>query len=212
MQITTRSFAGKFHWPTTNVVNLLDKQLILFYRSWGSVDYNQKLTDEISHYLATAQADIEVTSPFEYKENLSSLANKMRVSLLLAHDYFCKVVNKSEFTVGFEVSVFLRNKQELAWASTGRFSLKKSHSDYLQTIFEVGSDLDSQVLLPADLLGAEGDFEIHAGSVNFNEQSQYVISSVFQGELIRQLSLDSQLHFLPTSTETAYWYSIIKGD
>lgn len=212
MQITTRSFAGKFHWPSTNVVTLLDKQLSIFFRSWGSVDYNQKLTDEISHYLATAQADIEVTSPFEYKENLSSLANKTRVSLLLAHDYFCKFVNKSEFTVGFEACVFLRNKQELAWASAGRFSLKKIHSNYLQTIFELGSDLDSQILLPADLLGAEVDSEIHAGSVNCSEQSQYVISSVFQGELTRQLSLDGQLHFLPTSSDTAYWYSVIKGD
>lgn len=212
MQIMTRSFAGKFHWPTTNVVNLLDKQLSIFFRSWGSVDYNQKLIDEISHYLATAQADIEVTSPFEYKENLSSLANKTRVSLLLAHDYFCKVVNKSEFAVGFEACVFLRNKQELAWASSGRFSLKKIHSDYLQTIFEVGSDLDSQILLPADLIGAESDFEIHAGSVDFNDESQYFIASVFHGELTRQLSLDGQLHFLPTHSETAYWYSVIKGD
>ena len=80
----------------TNVLNLLDDQLILVLRSWGSSDYNQKFIDEVKHYLSSTQADIEVTTPFDYQENLSGLANRTRVSLLLAHDLFYKSENKNE--------------------------------------------------------------------------------------------------------------------
>ena len=178
MKWMSRSSQQKIKMPTTHVYHLLDDQLSLVVRAWGSQEYNQKLIDEVSHYLSSAQADLDVTTPFEYKENLSSLANKTRIALLLAQDYFCSAQNKTEFTVGFEVLVIFKIKNELAWSSVGRFSLKKIQKSYLQTLFECGTDIDQEVLLPAELLGVERDIEINSGSMKTIPQSQILISSV----------------------------------
>lgn len=211
MKTVVRSFMPDQKWPTTQVLHLLDGQMTLCFRSWGSQDYNQKLIDEVTHYMSSAQADIDVTSPFDFKENLSSLANKARIALLLVHDYFYKVTNKNEFLVGFEALILFRLKKEIAWASVGRFSLQKIQSDYLQTIFEVGSDLDSQILLPAQLLGVEIDVELQVGSVEASETSELLVCSVFEGRLTQLPSLKAEVQFTTTTPKTAYWYVLIKG-
>ena len=96
MKLNTRSAVFKNHLPATQTYQSLNNQLTVFLRAWGSVEYNQKVIDEITHYLSTTQADIEVTTPFDYVESLSSLANRARVSLLLAHDLFYKTDNRNE--------------------------------------------------------------------------------------------------------------------
>lgn len=202
--------------PTTQVYTLLDNQLILFVRPWGSQDYNQKLIDEITHYLSSAQADIDVTSPFDYHENLTSLANRTRIALLLAHDLFYKTENSTEFIVGFEVAVVFRVKNQLAWSSVGRFGLKKIFQGSANTIFQCGADLDSEALLPVQMLGIEKEIEIQSGSLLFEGDLQLLLYSTYGGEISILPSvhgqLQSEIQIESRQPQSTYWYSLIKSD
>ncbi len=212
MKWLTRSSQQNLKMPATQIYHLLDNQMTLVVRAWGSQEFNQKLIDEISFYLSSAQADLDVTSPFDFRENLSSLANKTRISLLLAHDFFYKSQNKTEFAVGFEATVFFQNKNELAWSSVGRFSLKKVRDLYLQTLFDCGTDRDEQTLLPVELLGAEKEVEIISGSVFLETQTQLLLTSVFGGDLVFESVSAKQANLQPIKNTMTYWYSLITVD
>ncbi|MBC7421662.1 MAG: hypothetical protein H7328_13115 [Bdellovibrio sp.] len=212
MNILTRTQQTKIKLPATQVYQLLDNQLTIFLRPWGSQDYNQKVIDEISHYLSSAQADIDVTSPFDFHENLTSLANKTRIALLLAHDYFYKSENATEFNVGFEATIFFQLKNELAWSSVGRFGLKKIQKEKVSTLYESGSDLDSETLLPVQLIGIEKEIEIQSGSLVFEKKLQLLLYSSFNGELNVTDTQRSQVKIETKDNDATYWYSLIKSD
>lgn len=198
--------------PTTQVYHLLDNQMTLVVRAWGSQEFNQKLIDEVSSYLSSAQADLDVTSPFDFKENLSGLANKTRISLLLAHDFFYKTQNKNDFSIGFEVAVFFQNKHELAWASVGRFALRRIQNMYVQTLFDLGTDRDDEILLPIDLLGAEKEVEMVSGSISLTPQTVLLLESVYAGQLVFDLKSLSHVSPRPINNSMSYWYSLISVD
>ena len=120
-----------------------------------------------------------MTSPFDYLENLTSLANKVRISLLLAHDYFYKVENKNSLSVGFETTVLMKVKNEIAWAAVGRFDLFKITKHGSQILSGTGTDRDQVILLPVDMLGVEKDFEMRCGSLLVTNES-LLISSTYK--------------------------------
>ena len=201
---------------TTYMTGLLDHQLILILRAWGSIDYNQKFIDEIEHYLSSTQADLEVTIPFHFQDNLSSLANRTRISLLLVHDLFLKNENKNEYTVGFEATVLFKSKGELAWSSVGRFSIEKISRNalgpYLTTYTKNGSDLDTEVLLPVQLIGVERDLDISSGSMKISDEETLVISSTFGCNiLINEQDQQLQCPIDVNSSRGAYWFAVISG-
>lgn len=212
MFIEVHMHQGNYKMPRTSVHQLLDDKLIIFLRSWGSQDYDQKFIEEVMHFLSTAQADINVTSPFDYLENLTSLANKVRISLLLAHDYFNKIENKNSLSVGFETTVLMKVKNEIAWAAVGRFDLYKINDQGLQILSATGSDQDQFVLLPVDLLGVEKNFEMRCGSIQATNEP-LLISSTYKNSLKLQngenLKNEVVEHSDPNGT---YWFSKIKSE
>jgi hypothetical protein len=206
----TRSAFSQLQFASTNVYQQLNDQLIIVVRSWGSSEYNQKLVDEITHYLSTTQADIEVTTPFDYQESLSSLANRTRVAMLLAHDLFYKTDNKNEYVVGFESLVLFRSKNEVAWSSVGRFSIAKLHNGELNYLNRCGTDLDIETLMPAELMGLEKEINVHSGSFSFGTDSKVVVASTFNCELtIADASSISSLVEVNTGDKGAYWVSVV---
>ncbi len=209
MKISTRSAAFKNHLPTTQVYQSLNDQLTVFLRAWGSVEYNQKVIDEVTHYLSTTQADIEVTTPFDYVESLSSLANRARVALLLAHDLFYKTDNRNEYVVGFEVMILFRAKNEIAWAGAGRFSISKLINNKLIQIHSMGTDLDEETLLPAQLIGLEKQIGVQAGSIAVNDASKIVVSSLFDAEMSLGNSSSASSLVEITPSQSTYWYSVV---
>lgn len=210
MKVISRTGSTGQRFTATNVLNLLDDQLILILRSWGSFDYNQRFTDEVAHYLSSTQADVEVTTPFEYQENLSPLANRTRTSLLLAHDLFYKSENKNEYIVGFEAMVLFKSKNELAWSSVGRFAIDKVVDKSFCTLVKNGSDLDIEVLLPVQLIGVEREIDISSGSIVLNSEDKVVISSTYKCNIKLNSdapSVDSMVDI--ENSNGAYWFSVI---
>lgn len=212
MKTQIQSHFGTQKMPPTQLYSLLDDQLLIFVRSWASQDYNQKFVDEIMHYLSTAQADIEITSPFDFQENLSTLTNKIRISLLLAHDYFYKTENKSSFSVGFETLVVMRHKQEIAWGSVGRFDIYSLKDNQINLISAVGTDRDQDVLLPIELIGVEKDVDIRLGSLRVDGQ-QLVASSLYKTQQ-HQFKFDSDANedMIDSANQGSYWFSRIALD
>jgi hypothetical protein len=196
----------------TQTYELLDGKLVLVLRAWGSTDYNQKFVDEVMQYLSSAEADLELTTPFDFHDGITSLANKLRVSLLMAHDYFYKNDNKSEYTVGFESLLLYKKNKELAWATVGRFNLDLIRANHRQIILKKGSDLDGEVLLPMQMVGVEKDIDVLAGSIVFENDSKLLISSVYKCDLefekiIEQQKFDIEINNL----EGSYWYAFYQS-
>ena len=209
MQIQTRSASLHHQMPTTQTFQLLNNQLTIFLRPWGPSEYNQKVVDEITHYLSTTQADIEVTTPFDYLESLSSLANRTRVAVLLAHDLLYKTDNRAEYVVGFELMVLFKFRLELAWASVGRFSLSKVMHDHMNTIVSNGTDSDCEALLPVQLIGLEKEISVQAGSIVFDDHSKVVVSSGYNCEFkVNEGGYGSAL-IEPTPSQSTYWFSVV---
>lgn len=170
---------GKFKLPPTNVYSLLDDHLLIFLRSWNGADANQKVIDEINHFLSAANADLEVTTPFEFVENLSSLANKVRISILLANDVVFKTENKEQFQQGYEIAVIFKNNNELAWSTVGRFELSAQKQASFFSISHGGQFLDDQVLLPVALLGIDREPKVLSGSIGVKNLEKLEVCSEF---------------------------------
>lgn len=212
MRYEISSRQGQHKLPPTTSYLLLDDQLIVFLRAWGSQDYNQKFISEITHFLSTAQADIEITSPFDLIENRTTLANKVRISLLLAHDYFFKVENKNTLSVGFELAVVMRNRGELAWGAVGRFDIHKLSDKCPILISSEGSDQDETMLLPVDLLGVEKSLSLRCGSL-VETKDDILVSSVYQGALNLLAPEKNKAWQIEISNlDATYWFSKVKSE
>lgn len=210
MKISTRSANHTQQLPSTQVYQQLNNQLTIFLRTWGSSEYNQKVIDEITHYLSTTQADIEVTTPFDYLESLSSLANRTRVSLLLAHDLLYKTDNRNEYLVGFECLVLFKNKKELAWSSVGRFAISKIHEERLNTIVALGTDLDEEALLPVQLMGLEKEITVVSGSVAVGEDTKLLVASSFNSDL-KLVDGVGAASIEVSPNNATYWFSLVNA-
>ena len=209
MKIKTRSSNFQQQLPSTQIIQALNGQLTLFLRGWGGTEYNQKVSDEIVHYVSSTEADIEVTTPFQYLESLTALTNRTRVALLLAHDLVYKNDNRGEYTVGFEVMVVLRAKNELAWSSVGRFSLAKIEKNYLNQLLSSGSDLDDQILLPVHLMGVEREIHVNSGSLQLGERTKVLISSGTNCTFKLSEAPESAEPIDVTPSDSTYWFSIL---
>jgi hypothetical protein len=171
--------SDKYKFPTTQVHSLLDDQLLIFLRSWNGIDANQKIIDEINHFLSAANADLEVTTPFDFIENLSSLANKVRISTLLANDIIYKTENKEKYLHGYELAIIFKNQQEIAWSTVGRFEIQAVKNQKSISISHGGQFLDDQILLPVSLLGIEREPAVSTGSIAVKNLDQMIVSSAF---------------------------------
>ena len=199
--------------PATNVLSLLDNQLLLILRAWGSAEHNQKFVDEVLHYLSSTQADLDLTTPFDYQENLSELANRTRVSLLLAHDYFYRNENKNEYLVGFEATALFKSKGEVAWSSVGRFGVGKIEDNSVRFFFNNGSDLDNECLFPVQLIGIEREIDISSGSMKLETDDRVIVVSNFKNEIIiNDGSTTAQSSVDIKKADGACWFSVITSE
>ena len=178
MKSKISSHNGTQKFPQTHVHSLLNDNLLVCVRLWSGPEVEQKAVDEILRYLSAADADLEVTTPFDYIESLSSLSNKVRVALLLANEALY-VDNKEKYSQGFEIAICYKHGKEISLGSVGRFAFTAQKKDKKFLMFESGGFLDDLVLLPTDLLGIEREVDIKCTSVSTRDLSLIQISSNF---------------------------------
>lgn len=169
---------GILKLPQTTVFSEMSSDLLIFIRSWCGDDLQQKVLNEITRYLSATDADLEVTSPFEYIENLSSLANKMRIAILMANEALYSE-NKDQYKYGYEVAVCFKKSNEVCIASVGRFSFNYKKKNKAIQLYESAGFADDLTLLPSQLLGIEKSLEIKINSISKTDLEEVEIKSHF---------------------------------
>jgi hypothetical protein len=170
---------SNFIIPNTSVTDDFERDLIIVLRPWNSSDFSKVVVDEVTQYLSATQADLELTTPFQFIEGLSSLANKLRISALLANDRLYKAENRELYSCGFEMALLYRRNSELAWLSVGGFEFEAEFKDFKKNINTCGEIIDHNNFLPPHLLGIERNPVVHAGSIKIEELQSIRINSYF---------------------------------
>lgn len=179
MQAKVQGASGQQKLPNTQLASLLNDQLLIMIRSWNGAEINQKIIDEISHYMSAVEADLEVTSPFGYSEYLTVYANKLKIALMLANHAIYNTDNRQFYQQGAEVVAVFKKNNEIAWASIGRYSIESQKHGRKIKLFDSGVLFDDEILLPTNLLGLYKDPEIFAGSVSTKNLELIEIKSIF---------------------------------
>lgn len=179
MITVSKGASGSQKMPNTQIATFLNDRLIIFIRSWNGPEVAQKIIDEVNHYMSSVEADLEVTSPFGYSENLTMLANKVKIAMLLANDNIYNTDNKEVYQQGAEVAIIFQKDSEISWASVGRFSLEAQKENRKLKLFDSGGRFDDVILLPVNLLGVNRNPEVLAGSISTKKLQQIEIKSIF---------------------------------
>lgn len=174
MKYKTSSYNGKFKIPSVKTYNLLSDQLLIFVRSWSSEDLSSKIIDEINHFLSSIDADLEVTTPFEYFEHQSSLMNKVRISLLLANDLVYKSENKDVYHAAAEVAMIYKKNKELVCASVGQFKFTVDVDGHEFCIHDSGMGFNNELPLPQNVLGLDRSVDVTVRSIRFDDSIKKV--------------------------------------
>jgi len=182
MKVSLSVINQKNKFPQTQMYSLLNDDLLIFLRSWNGTDSNQKVIDEISHYLSAANADLEITTPFSFIESLSAMGNKVRVALLLANDIILKSDNKESYSQGFEVAVVFKVAKEVICGHVGRFSIQGHKNNHVLDLGHGGAFLDEQILLPTALLGIESEAAMFVTSIATKDLSSLEVKSTYLAE------------------------------
>ena len=165
--------------PNTSVSDHFERDLILVIRPWNTSDYTKVVVEEVTQYLSATQADLELTTPFQFVEGLSNLANKLRISALLANDRLYKAENRELYSCGFEMVLLYKRNAELAWLSVGGFEFEAEFKDFNKNINTCGEIIDRNNLLPPHLLGIDRNPVIHAGSIKVEDLQTIRVKSFF---------------------------------
>jgi len=181
-----QSFNSDLKLPHTQVTMYLNDQLILAIRSWTGTDHVQTIADEITRFLSAADAELEVTTPFDYLESLSTLANKVRVALLLANDAIY-TQNKEKYLFGFEVAVCYKNQKEIVVASMGRFAVQYAKKQKVYSVYKAPGLMDELTLLPANLMGVDKNPQIECCSFSTQELAQVELSTIYSDKTFWKL-------------------------
>ena len=179
MQAKVQGASGAQKLPNTQLISLLNDQLLVIIRSWNGPEINQKIVDEINHYMSSVEADLEVTSPFGYSEHLTVYANKLRIALMLANHTVYNTDNRELYQQGAEVTAVFKKNNEVSWASIGRYAIEAQKNGRKIKLFDSGVLFDDEVLLPTNLLGLYKHPEIMAGSVSTKNLETLEVKSVF---------------------------------
>ena len=176
-----KQLVGKANYiiPGTSITDFFEKDLLVIVRPWNNSDHLKVVIEEVSQYLSATQADLELTTPFQFVEGLSTLANKLRISALLANDRLFKAENRETYACGFEMVLLYKKNTELAWLAIGGFEFEAEFKDYKKIICSNGDVLESCNLLPPHLLGVDRTPVLQAGSVNIKDLTSLKIKSYF---------------------------------
>ena len=176
-----KQLVGKANYiiPGTSITDYFEKDLLVIVRPWNNSDHLKVVIEEVSQYLSATQADLELTTPFQYVEGLSTLANKLRISTLLANDRLFKAENREIYSCGFEMVLLYKKHIELAWLAIGGFEIEAEFSDFKKIICANGDILDSNNLLPPHLLGVDRTPVLQAGSISNVDLQSLRIKSYF---------------------------------
>lgn len=197
IKIDERSYNSKLIRPRPLVHLESDGSLLVVATGWGEPEHAQRAVDEVTKYMVAAQADVEVTSPFEFLTSLPDEVNYVRTACLIANENLYRGGNKNEYTSGIELTVLFQRGSQIAWSQIGSPSIlfKRPHSSLqplscnLDLSVELAPPSQQYSPLPHALLGLDptcdiksGHFHVHSGDQVLLLSSGQIASSLWKNE------------------------------
>lgn len=119
MKLAERSYSTKSVRPRPLIYAEPDGSLLVITTSWGEPALAERVNEDIAKYVQAANADVEVTSPFEFMTSLSDEANHLRVATLISNESLYRGDNRVEYLSGFETLVLYQKENKIAFAQVG---------------------------------------------------------------------------------------------
>lgn len=226
MKLQERSYSTKIIRPKPLVHQQDDGGLIVVATSWGKAEHAQRAVEEVVKYVGAAQADVEVTSPFDFLSALTDEVNYLRTALLITNDILYRGENRSEYFSGVEILTLFKRGSQVAWAHVGNPSVLIQRQGQRLQPLSIGLDLSSELSpndtflppLPAQLLGMDPTCYIQCGHTRVSEGDQLVL---FGSPLIAtalwteagnaDMSTLTQ-RMIQESPETPFWLGLVNLD
>lgn len=185
LDLRHRSYGGKQFRPLPLVDYDTLSKLLVIATPWGTTESAQKAVTQIKDYLALAQGDREVTSPFQKMSCLSTSANNLRISMFLANEQIYREENSVEYKTGLELLCGVFDNEEFVWAQVGQpqiFLSRKGRGILpLATSLDLAMDLSSpeEILpaLPNQLLGLDNSVNMTVNSVRLQSDDKLIFLS-----------------------------------
>lgn len=152
MEIEQRSYSGKVFRPAPEVHLEADGSLGIIATPWGNRATARRAIEILCDFVLSAKDDMEATSPFQKLTCLSSLANHVRVGMMLANDTIYREENKSEYQGALEICMFARNEFEVAIAQVGQPHVLLSRAEVPILPLGIEPDLVQEWSQPPQLL------------------------------------------------------------
>ena len=185
--ISNNSQFEKYKMPGVICRSFFDDQMMVCVRPWTFLKNENIVFNEIEQFLTANDVDVEITTPFDYVDSLSSMANKVRISVLMANDRMY-LENKDQYQNAYEVAMMFKYKNELILSSLGRFNWSIQYStDEIYEVYGYQGILDKDVLLPGNILGLNKDPFVQVISLKSNNITKITLSSTFNKENYNEL-------------------------
>lgn len=219
MIIQDRCYSSKIHRPMPVIFIDSENLFFIIVTSWGLPEHSQKVIEEFHRYIVASQAEVEVTSPFEFLTCYPDDVNHLRVATLLTNQFIFRQENQSEYTAGLELLAGKITKNQLSWVQVGGPSLLINKPLLgivpITVNQDMSMDFNSLTPLPRFLLGVERTCDIKLGFFRYENTDQliFLASSIFPSCLLSserkfyQLS-DLSQKIISTHPEMPFWIGL----
>jgi hypothetical protein len=168
MQLVQRIYPGNVPRPAPFVLEKPENKLIVVATPWGTNLAAENAAQSVAEYYALSKTDREATSPYAKLPGLSSLANSLRLSTLIANESIYKNFNANELSTACEMMALAIEGRELTWVQIGQPHLlvvRKGFLVPLEVALDLSTDFPNTAPLPSKLLGIDRQSEVETKSI-----------------------------------------------
>lgn len=119
MKFDHRIYSGSSFRPKPEIHFDENGGLLIIATPWGSRSSAKKAIETITDFVHSSVDDPDFTSPFSIMSCISSLANHLRIAVMLTNDTIYQEDNRDEYTTGVELLVLMKKGPQIAWAHVG---------------------------------------------------------------------------------------------
>lgn len=202
MELESQNYGGQIFRPRPEIICDPDDAFVAVGTPWGEREVVNETLLHLRDLVLSSQGDLDITSPFEKVESLSSLGNQMKTAFRLTNEKILNEQNNGEYTVGMEVFAASKDHNLFVWGSLGSYHLLLNRAGsplYLldthhDLTFELGKNSPLCPPLPCTLLGLHPTLQIPIQSLRLQPNDQFFI--------LQRSYLPPQLWTLPPESRT----------
>lgn len=184
-KLDERPYSGKTYRPRPEIHLDPQTNLLIVATPWGTRAAARKVIDRMTDFLSLAREDKEATSPFQRLSCLSTQANNLRISALLANEDLYRDDNLQEYKSGVELFAAVMEQDEFVWLQAGNPQILLGRKG--RNLLPIGSQIDlsfdiseGEALLPplpSQLLGLDSSLNLNINSFRARPGDRVILLS-----------------------------------